>query len=71
MVMVLSAVFCYKLLRDNHCINYLQRKVLVLINTSYSRAFDGSNYTARQSIAKLLGTLLAYTQEYDKNSRQI
>jgi len=34
------------------------------------RAFDGSNYTARQSIAKLLGTLLAYTQEYDKNSRQ-
>lgn len=34
------------------------------------RAFDGSNYEVRCSVAKLLGTLIASTQQLPKNSGQ-
>ena len=34
------------------------------------RALDGSNYSARQSVARLLGVLVASTQESDKNKKQ-
>ena len=35
----------------------------------FSRSFEGSNYAARMSISKLLGMLLACTQESDRNKK--
>merc|ERR1719232_2146159 len=34
------------------------------------RAFDGCNYSTRMSVAKLLGMLMAQTQEQEKNRKQ-
>lgn len=54
----------------NHA-QFLYSTELESLATLCFRAFDGSNYEVRCAVAKLLGTLLAFTQQTDNAKKQM